>query len=106
MYSRYLRNLELFSALARLFGSLRKSEKGLPIPVLFHQLFCFFLDGTDFSLVRFDDRKESEGSCLAISLYRPCLPNKAAEGTKVGVGLWLSEGGVSRGPVAVAILAI
>jgi hypothetical protein len=68
LFSRYLRNLGLFAALERLFGSLRKSEKGLPIPVLFHQLFCFFLDGTDFSLVRFDDLKESEGYAGAIEV--------------------------------------
>jgi len=68
LFSRYLRNLSLFSVLERLFGSLRKSEKGLPIPVLFHQLFCFFLDGTDFSLVRFDDLKESEGYAGAIEI--------------------------------------
>jgi hypothetical protein len=36
LFSRYLRNLGLFSVLERLFGSMRKSEKGLPIPVLFH----------------------------------------------------------------------
>lgn len=68
LFSRYLRNLGLFSVLERLFGSLRKSEKGLPIPVLFHQLFCFFLDGTDFSLVRFDELKESEGYAGAIEV--------------------------------------
>ena len=68
LFSRYVRNLELFSVLERLFGSLRKSEKGLPILVLFHQLFCFFLDGTDFSLVRFDDLKESEGYAGAIEI--------------------------------------
>ena len=68
LFSRYLRNLGLFSRLERLFGSLRKSEKGLPIPVLFHQLFCFFLDGTNFSLVRFDDLTESEGYAGAIEI--------------------------------------
>jgi len=68
LFSRYLRNLGLLSAIERLFGSLRKSEKGLPIPVLFHQLFCFFLDGTDFSLVRFDDLKKSEGYAGAIEM--------------------------------------
>jgi hypothetical protein len=35
LFSRYLRNLGLLSVLERLFGSMRKSEKGLPIPVLF-----------------------------------------------------------------------
>jgi hypothetical protein len=54
--------------LERLFGSIRKSEKGLPIPVLFHQLFCFFLDETCISLVRFDELKKSEGYAGAIEI--------------------------------------
>jgi len=61
LFSRYLRKLGLLSELGRLFGSLRKSEKGIPIPVLFHQIICFFLDGTSFSLVRFDELKEEDG---------------------------------------------
>ncbi|PSQ73170.1 MAG: hypothetical protein BRD39_04770 [Bacteroidetes bacterium QH_9_64_21] len=39
------RTLGLFSTLERLFGSMRKLEKGLPIPVLSHQIIRFFLDG-------------------------------------------------------------
>jgi len=68
LFSRYLRNLGLFSVLERLFGSMRKSEKGLPIPVLFHQIICFFLDGTRFSLVRFDELKEEDGYAGAIEV--------------------------------------
>jgi len=43
LFRPYLRNLGLLSLLERLFGSMRQSEKGLPIPVLFHQIICFFL---------------------------------------------------------------
>jgi hypothetical protein len=68
LFSRYLRNLGLLSTLERLFGSLRKSEKGLPIPVLFHQIICFFLDGTSLSLVRFDELKEEDGYAGAIEV--------------------------------------
>ncbi|MFB6231521.1 MAG: IS1380 family transposase [Salinibacter sp.] len=68
LFSRYLRNLGLLSLLERLFGSLRKSEKGLPIPVLFHQIICFFLDGTRFSLVRFDELKAEDGYAGAIEV--------------------------------------
>ncbi len=46
LFSRYVRNLEILPHLDRLFGSMRKSSKGLPVTILFHQLFCFFLDGT------------------------------------------------------------
>jgi hypothetical protein len=68
LFSRYLRNLGLLSELERLFGALRSSEKGLPIPVLFHQILCFFLDGTSFSLVRFDELKEEDGYAGAIEV--------------------------------------
>lgn len=64
LFSRCLRNLGLFSVLERLFESMRKSEKGLPIPVLFHQIICFFLDGTRFSLVRFDELRVEGGGRL------------------------------------------
>jgi hypothetical protein len=66
LFSRYLRSIDLFPHLHRLFGSLRKSSKGLAVTTLFHQLFCFFLDGTSRHLVRFDDLKEDEGYAAAI----------------------------------------
>jgi len=66
LFSRYLSNLEIFGHLDRLFGSLRKSSKGLPVTVLFHQLFCFFLDGTSRHLVRFDELKRNDGYAAAI----------------------------------------
>ena len=66
LFSRYLRNLEIFPHLDRLFGSVRKNSKGLPVAALFHQLFCFFLDGTSRHLVRFDELGEDEGYAAAI----------------------------------------
>lgn len=66
LFSRYLQSIDLFPHLDRLFGSLRKSAKGLPVTTLFHQLFCFFLDGTSRHLVRFDDLKADEGYAAAI----------------------------------------
>ena len=66
LFSRYVRNLEIFPHLDRLFGSMRKSSKGLPVTALFHQLFCFFLDGTSRHLVRFDELKQDEGYAAAI----------------------------------------
>ena len=66
LFSRYLRSIDLFAHLDRLFGSLRKSGKGLAVTTLFHQLFCFFLDGTSRHLVRFDDLKADEGYAAAI----------------------------------------
>ena len=66
LFSRYVRNLEILPHLDRLFGSMRKSSKGLPVATLFHQLFCFFLDGTSRHLVRFDGLKQDEGYAAAI----------------------------------------
>jgi hypothetical protein len=40
LFSRYLRNIEIFPHLHRLFGSVRKNSKGLAVTALFHQLLC------------------------------------------------------------------
>ena len=66
LFSRYLRHIEIFPHLDRLFGSVRKNAKGLAATTLFHQLFCFFLDGTSRHLVRFDEIGEDEGYAAAI----------------------------------------
>lgn len=66
LFSRYLRNIEIYPELDRRFGSLRKTAKGQPVETLFHQLFCFFLDGTSPHLVRFDELKQEEGYAAAI----------------------------------------
>ena len=66
LFSRYLRSIDLFPHIDRLFGSMRKSSKGLAVTTLFHQLLCFFLDGTSRHLVRFDDLKDDEGYAAAI----------------------------------------
>ena len=66
LFTRYLRGIEIFSHLDRLFGSLRKSGKGQPIPEIFKQLFCFFLDGTSRHLVYFDALKQDEGYAGAL----------------------------------------
>lgn len=69
LFSRYLRSIDLSPHMDRLFGSLRRSGKGLAVTTLFHQLFCFFLDGTSRHLVRFDDLKEDGGYAAAIETH-------------------------------------
>lgn len=66
LFVRYLRNIELYPHLQRLFGSMRRSSKGVTIESLFKQLFCFFLDGTSLHLVRFDTLKRDPGYTAAI----------------------------------------
>ena len=66
LFSRYMRGTRLLAELDRLFGSIRKSGKGLSIAELFHQLLCFFLDGTSRHLVRFDEVKQDAGYAAGI----------------------------------------
>ncbi len=46
LFARYLRGIDLFPHLDRLFGSMRKHPKGAPIDELFKQALCFLFDGT------------------------------------------------------------
>jgi len=66
LFSRYIRNIGLFSHLERLFGGIRRSGKGLAVGVLFHQLFCFLMDATSRHLVHFDELRKDAGYAAAI----------------------------------------
>jgi hypothetical protein len=66
LFSRYIRNIDIYPQLDRLFGALRKSGKGLPVVALFHQIFCFLADGTSRHLTRFDALKKDEGYARTI----------------------------------------
>ncbi len=66
LFSRYIRNVGVFEHVERLFGPLRRSGKGLQVPELFHQLFCFLVDGTSRHLVYFNAVRQEEGYAGAI----------------------------------------
>ena len=66
LFSRYLSSIKINSHLDRLFGSMRRSGKGLSVTALFKQLFCFLLDGTSRHLVYFDELKRDDGYAGAI----------------------------------------
>lgn len=66
LFSRYLTSIKISSHLDRLFGSMRRSGKGLPVTALFKQIFCFLLDGTSRHLVYFDELKHDAGYAGAI----------------------------------------
>ena len=66
LFSRYICGIGVFPSLDRLFGGIRKSGKGLPVSALFHQIFCFLVDGTSRHLVYFDSVKEDDGYAGAI----------------------------------------
>lgn len=89
VFSRYLRGIGIFPHLNRLFGSLRKSRKGLPVVEIFHQLFCFFLDGTSRHLSYFDALKQDLGYAGAIETAREAMLSSHAVKRFFGAfGMW------------------
>lgn len=54
LFALYLRSIQLFPIIDRLFGTLRKNSKGLPISELFVQMLSFFhgWDESSSGLVR------------------------------------------------------
>ncbi len=66
LFSRYLEKIGIYKLLEEAFDGLRRSRKGLPIWSLFHQVFCFFIDGTSRHLSHFDHLKKKEGYAGAI----------------------------------------
>lgn len=66
LFVRYFRNVGLAPHLERLFGSIRKSRKGLPVPELFKQVFCWLLDGTSRHLTYFDELAADAGYAAGI----------------------------------------
>ena len=73
LFVRYLGELDLMDHLDRLFGSMRKSSKALPVTTLFQQLFCFFLDGTSRHLVYFDHLRDEDGYAGTIETSRDAM---------------------------------
>ena len=61
LFVRYLTSIGIYALLEKYFGKLRKSRKGGAIPNIFKQLFCYFFDGTKFSLKRFDELQRDDG---------------------------------------------
>lgn len=66
LFVKYLLGIELFSHVERMFGSMRKSGKGVPIVELFKQILCFFFDGTSRHLVWFDALAKDPGYAAVI----------------------------------------
>ena len=64
--TRYLRSIGIVKLLAQGFAFLKGSSKGTSLLSIFHQLICFFFDGTSFHLVRFDQLKEDSGYAASI----------------------------------------
>lgn len=54
LFVAYLHRIEIFPQLDRLFGSIRKSSKGIEVFELFKQVLCFMVDGSSRHLTYFD----------------------------------------------------
>lgn len=67
---RYIEKINVYPLLERYFGSIRKNSKGLPVKELFKQIFCFFIDGTNLHLTRFDELCDDGGYAAAIETRR------------------------------------
>ena len=66
LFVRYLHGIGIFPHIERLFGSMRKNPKGLPIAELFKQVLCFFFDGSSRHLVYFDALAKDIGYAAVI----------------------------------------
>ncbi len=70
LFAIYLRSIHLFPIIERLFGKLRKNNKGLPIPELFVQILSFFMDGTSRHLTGFDQLKDDASYAAVLGSER------------------------------------
>jgi hypothetical protein len=66
LISKYLKAIGIEKILAGFFYFLKKSSKGASLVSIFHQLICFFFDGTSLRLVRFDQLKRDDGYAASI----------------------------------------
>jgi hypothetical protein len=58
---KYLTTLSIIEILVGDFAWLKKSSKGAKVAELFKQVLCFFFDGTNLSMTRFDELKGDRG---------------------------------------------
>ncbi len=66
LFSRYLEQVGILEIMEEKLGHLRKSSKGLPIWILFKQVFCFLFDGTSSHMTYFDALKKDPGYAAVI----------------------------------------
>lgn len=66
LFGRYLSKIGIYPLLLGIFKYIRKSKKGLPVWIVFKQLFCWFFDGTSRHIRYFDELKQDWGYAGAI----------------------------------------
>jgi len=73
LFLRYIESIELYKLIScTILSLLTISGKGLGLQQFLKQMFAFFIDGTDVSIVGFDNKKKDEG-------YAALLENKKDE---------------------------
>lgn len=90
LFARYIHTTGIVGSLAGRFAALRKNGKGLSPAELFHQLLCFFADGTNLHLTHFDELAEDPGYAGAIET----APERMASSHQVK--RWLGAFGLSQ----------
>lgn len=78
LFARYLRGIGIYPHFSRLFASVRKNSKGLPIDEAFKQIACFFFDGTSRHLTYFDDLAKDPGYAAVIETSQEKLASSHA----------------------------
>lgn len=58
---KYIKNINIVKLLSDIFKEIRKSRKGREIEQIIKQLLCFFIDGSKFSITRFDELAKDNG---------------------------------------------
>lgn len=66
LVARYIKSTRICHILKEVFSFVKKSAKGAGLISLFHQLICFFFDGSYFRLTHFDKLKNDEGYAASI----------------------------------------
>jgi hypothetical protein len=66
LISRYIESIKISQILTNAFAFTKRTAKGTCLLSLFHQLICFFFDGSNLHLTHFDDLKKDEGYAATI----------------------------------------
>lgn len=66
LFTKYCKNIGVFPKLTRHFKKLKRNSKGFDLTDIFFQLFCYFIDGTNLHLTRFNSLKIDEAYSATI----------------------------------------
>ena len=70
LFNRYLTKLKIVKIFEKHFGNIRKNKKGTSLSNIFHQIMCYFLDGTSLTLSYFDTLSKDDGYAAAIEMAK------------------------------------